>query len=438
MARHPARNRALAGAFLLLMAAAAVVILVLVGGWEVWFTPHQAIRIHFEAAPNVKIGSPVLLAGHPVGRVSDIGLTQITCPPERQHEGLCYVALVTAELPKRYTICKNAHVTIQQALVGQSAMINIADVGYGDAATGPLTGHRTSPFADAATQLGIGDAEKKNVSAILENLRDATQQIRQDLPDIIAKLKTTGTNLADASEKVKGTLKRIDGILDENRANLKEAVANTRDLTADAKKRVGETLENLKTASTKINAVLDENRGPLKETIANARDLSAGGKAFVKKAGAAVDDLLPKIKAASDSLKRGLDDFKVIAADTKALIATNKGNLATTAQNLKETSEHLLALSKEVRRAPWRLFAKPDKKEIESLNLYDVARAFAMAATDLESVSDTLQVMLEAKDKGVAVDQEMLKAMAENLKQTYEKYQKAEEALLKEYERIQK
>jgi len=283
MARHPARNRALAGAFLLLMAAAAVAILVLVGGWEIWFTPHQTIRIHFDAAPNIKKGSPVLLAGHPVGRVQDIDPKLVPCPTERAREGMCYVAEVTAELPKRYAVHQNALVTIQQALVGQSAMINIVDVGHGELATKPLTGHQTSPFADAATQLGIGDAEKKNVSAILENLRDATQRIREDLPDIIAKLKTTGTNLAEVSEKAKGTLKRVDGILDENRANLKEAVANTRDLTADAKKKVGETLENLKAASAKINAVLDENRGPLKETVANARDLSAGGKAFVKK-----------------------------------------------------------------------------------------------------------------------------------------------------------
>ncbi|MFO8015155.1 MAG: hypothetical protein R6X20_17865 [Phycisphaerae bacterium] len=438
MARHPARNRALAGAFLLLMATAAVAVLILVGGWETWFTAQQVLHIHFDAAPNLKIGSPLQLAGHPVGRVTDIGLKQVPCPPEREHEGQCYVVDVTAELPRSYTICQNATVTIQQALVGQSAILNIVDVGYGAPVTKPLKGRRTSPFADAASELGIGETEKKNVSAILADLRETTKQIRENLPDIIAKLKTTGANLAEVSEKAKGTLRRVDDILEENRKNLQQAVANTRDLTAEAKKRGAETLENLKTASAKINAILEENRGPLKETVANARDMSAEGKALAKKMGGAVDDLVPRVKAASESLKQGLDDFKTIAADAKALIATQKGNVARTSQNLKETSEHLRALSKEVRRAPWRLFATPDKEEVESLNLYDTARAFAMAATDLESVSDTLQVMLEAKEKGVAVDEEMLKVMAENLQKTYEKYQKAEEALLKEYERIQK
>jgi ABC-type transporter Mla subunit MlaD len=438
MARHPTRNRALAGAFLLLMATAVLVLLVLVGGWDAWFTAYQTLHIHFDAAPNIKIGSPVQLAGHPVGRVTEIGLEQVPCPPEREHEGMCYVVDVTVELPTSYTVHQNATVTLQQALVGQSAIINIVDIGYGKRVTEPLTGRRTSPFADAAAQLGIGETEKQNVAGILENLYATTGKIREDLPEIIEKLKTTGTNLAEVSEKVKATLNRIDGILDENRKNLQEAVANTRDLTADAKKKAGEALENLKAASNKINAILEENRTPLKETVANTRDLSADGKALLKKVDGGVDDLLPRVKAASADLKQGLADFKIIAGDTKALIATQKGNLASTAQNLKETSEHLRALSKEVRRAPWRLFATPDKEEVESLNLYDAARAFAMAATDLESVSDTLQVMLEAKEKGVAVDEEMLKAMAENLQKTYEKYQKAEEALLKEYERIQK
>jgi len=438
MARHPTRNRVVAGAFLMAMAVAATALIVVVGGWQTWFEPHQTISIHFDAAPNVRAGSTVLLAGHPVGRVGDIELKQISCPPEKQHEGKCYVVAVSVTLPKRFKIYQNAQITIQQALVGQSALINIVDVGYGQPVTGPLEGHRTSPFADAATELGIGESEKQNLSSILENIKVTTDTIREELPDIIAKLKTTGTNLAEASEKVKGTVGRIDTILDENREPLKTAVANVRDLAADAKQKAGETLDNLKKATTTLNTILDENRENVKTTLANARDMSESGKAFITKADTAVDELLPKLKTASDSLNQALSDFKVIASDTKALIATSKGNLATTAQNFRETSEHLRALSKEVRRAPWRLFATPDKEEVESLNLYDTARAFAMAATDLESVSDTLQTMLEAKEKGVAIDEDMLKAMAENLKETYTKYQEAEAALLKEFERIQK
>jgi hypothetical protein len=72
------------------------------------------------------------------------------------------------------------------------------------------------------------------------------------------------------------------------------------------------------------------------------------------------------------------------------------------------------------------------------LNLYDVARAFASAATDLETLADTLQTMVEAKKNGVAVDQEMLDGMQKRLEETFARYQEAEAALWKEFERIQK
>jgi len=431
MARHPVRNRVAAGAFLLLMAAAAVAVLILVGGWNTWFTPHQTIRIRFDAAPNIKAGSPVLLAGHPVGRVVGVELVEIHCSPEREHEGPCYVVQVTVQLPKRYALYQNAVVTIQQALVGQSALINIADVGHGELATKPLTGHQTSAFADAARQLGIGETEKKNLSGILADLKHITQTVRADLPLIIDKLKTAGANLVEVTDKIKGTIGRIDTVLDENRDDLRQTVANAKATTEEAKQKTSKMLETLNKASTTIQNILDENREGVKKTVASAQSLAT-------KADAAADDFLPRLKAASVSLKTGLDDFRVVASDTKALMATNRGNIAATLQNFRETSEHLRALSKEVRRAPWRLFAKPDKEEVESINLYDTARAFAMAATELDAVSDTLQVMIDAKEKGVAVDPEILKKMSDDLQATFRKYREAEDALLKEYERIQK
>jgi len=438
MARHPTRNRVLAGAFLLLMAVAAVAVLVLVGGWETWFTPQQRLLIHFDAAPNIKVGSPVLLAGHPVGRVVDVDLVEAPAPPERAPEGRAYVVQVTAELPKRYAIHQNARVTIQQALVGQSAMINIADVGFGKPATAPLRGHRTSPFADAVAQLGIGETEKQNLSTILANLSAVTKKVRDDLPAILEKLKTAGARLVEVGSKAKATLDRIDTVLEENRADLKATVANARALTAETREKLAKALDGLKQAVGKAEAILDENRDNLKATVANARAMSERGKSLFTKADEMVGTLRPKLKAASEHLTATLADFRIVAADAKALLATQKGNLAATAQNLRETSEHLRALSKEVRRAPWRLFAKPDKEEVESLNLYDTARAFALAATDLETASETLQVMLEAKQKGVAVDREMLEAIRKNLEETFTKYKEAEAALLKEFERIQK
>jgi len=439
MARHPTRNRVVAGAFLLLMAAAAVAILVIVGEWRHWFEPKQTLLLHFDAAPNIKKGSPVLLAGHPVGRVgSNIQLIQVPCPLDQKPDVKVYVVEVPAELPQRYRIYQNARVTITQALVGQSALINIENVGYGDLVTGFLKGEQQSPFAGAADELGLGEQEKKNVSEILENICAVTTDVRKGLPEIISKLKTASANLADVSESVKGTVKRIDTMLDENREDLKATVANARAVTEAARKKADGILDNLndataklKDTSTKIGAIVDENRPDIRETITHAKSVMA-------KAYSNADDILSNVKAASDGLKAGIEDFKVVAANAKAIVETNRTRIARTMQSFHETSDHLKALAKEVRRAPWRLFATPDTEEAESLNLYDTARAFAATASDLDSVADTLQAMMEAKAKGFEVPEDVFKDMVKRLQETYEQYGQAEDALLKEFERIQK
>jgi len=296
MPHHPLRNQMVAGAFVLLMAVAAVVILVLVGGWQSWFEETRTLRIHFETAPNIKTGGPILLAGHPVGRVSEVGVVEVPCPPGLQ--GKCYAVEVVGQIPARFTIYENARIVITQSLMGQSA-INIEEVGFGKKAAGAIAGSQASAFAAAADELGIGAEEKQNIKQILRDLRD-------------------------------------------------------------------------------------------------------------------------------------------VAADAKALVALNKGELAQTFQNVRETSEHLKAAAQEIRRAPWRLLARPDKQEVESLNLYDAARAFASTATELDALAERLQTMSQAKEKGVQVDPEEIQQMLKRLDETFARYQEAEAALWKEFERIQK
>jgi hypothetical protein len=46
--------------------------------------------------------------------------------------------------------------------------------------------------------------------------------------------------------------------------------------------------------------------------------------------------------------------------------------------------------------------------------------------------------MMKAKEQGVAVDPKILQGMADRLDDTFKKYKEAEDALLKEFDRIQK
>ena len=431
MPHHPVRNRIIAGGFLLAAMAAAVAVLVFLGGWKSWFQETAAQRVHFQAAPNVKKGSPVLLAGYPIGRVID-------CYPKEDDRPIAsrgaasHVVEIVISVPARYALRKTgARVTISQTLVGQSAAINIENVGTGDVVSDSehVMGRETSPFDDAARELGIGDTERSSIATIIAKVKNIVEALDKDLPEVIKDVKAAGKDLAEGTQKAKETIAEMKQVLGENRENVKAAIANARSATEKVDKGAGEVVANVKIASEDVAAIVKENREDIRQTAQHLHSVT-------EKADKDVGDIVANVKQASADIKAAVADFKVIAGDAKALMATNKGSLAVTLQNFRETSEHLLALSKEVRRAPWRLFATPDKKDVESLNLYDSARAFASAATDLETCADTIQVMLDAKQKGVDVDPEFLKGMLKRLQETFDKYQEAEKALLKEFDRI--
>ncbi|MCX5674034.1 MAG: hypothetical protein NTX87_03415 [Planctomycetota bacterium] len=431
MPHHPVRNRIIAGGFLLAAMAAAVAVLVFLGGWKSWFQETAAQRVHFQAAPNVKKGSPVLLAGYPIGRVID-------CYPKEDERPIAsrgaasHVVEIVISVPAKYALRKTgARVTISQTLVGQSAAINIENVGTGDVVSDSehVMGRETSPFDDAARELCIGDTERSSIGTIIADIKEIVAGWKKDLPDVIKDVKAAGKDLAEGTQKAKETIAEMKQVLGENRENVKAAIANARSATEKVDKGAGEVVANVKIASEDVAAIVKENREDIRQTAQHLHSVT-------EKADKDVGDIVANVKQASADIKAAVADFKVIAGDAKALLATNKGSLAVTLQNFRETSEHLLALSKEVRRAPWRLFATPDKKDVESLNLYDSARAFASAATDLETCADTIQVMLDAKQKGVEVDPEFLKGMLKRLQETFDKYQEAEKALLKEFDRI--
>ncbi|MCX5684133.1 MAG: MlaD family protein [Planctomycetota bacterium] len=419
MPQNSARNHVVAGAFLLVALAAAVTVLVLVGGWDAWNLEMQTLNVRFKAAPNVKIGCPVLLAGHPVGSVEKTQLVESPCPVGDKRP-TCYMVQVTVSLEKQYAIHKDARIMISQALVGSSAVINIEDVGVGEKVTDFVMGGEASPFAAAAGEVGIGDKERQSVGEIIEDIRVVTASLKTELPAVVEKVKAASADLADGSKKAKETVAEMKEILDENRENVKTAIANTKGAT-----------ENVVASTQTIQQIVTENRDEIHQTIVHARSIA-------ENADKEAASIVANVKATSVDVKAAMADFKVIAGDTKALISTNRGNIATTLQNFRETSDHLLALSKEVRRAPWRLFATPDKKEVESLNLYDSARAFASAATDIQTCADTLQVMIEARKNGVDVNVEFLQGMEKRLEETFARYQEAEKALMKEFERIGK
>jgi hypothetical protein len=90
--------------------------------------------------------------------------------------------------------------------------------------------------------------------------------------------------------------------------------------------------------------------------------------------------------------------------------------------NLQLSADQLKLATIEIRRSPWRLLYKPDEKELETDNLYDAARSFALAAGTLDAATQSLQAVAEKTPN----DQAKIEEMVKHLEALYERFEEAE------------
>src|SRR6185295_13745124 len=122
--------------------------------------------------------------------------------------------------------------------------------------------------------------------------------------------------------------------------------------------------------------------------------------------------------SALEKFSATLERVNTVAADATPTIRNMLANANLAAEQIK-----LVAV--EVRSQPWRLLVQPDKRELETELLYDAARSYAEAATNLKTLSDSLQSVSAA-----GANKEAVAALTTQLTESMGRFRKAEEAFL--------
>jgi ABC-type transporter Mla subunit MlaD len=206
------------------------------------------------------------------------------------------------------------------------------------------------------------------------------------------------------------------------------------------------TVSQLNTASTDIAAIAgylkpemdpktkDSIAANLKSTMRNLSTMSSTIDHYVQ------DDLgklIVKIRDIATVVLKTANNLDVTSEKIKLFMVANSPALDETMSNMLAVSANLKAASTEIRRNPWRLLYQPDKKEVDSVNLYDAARAFDDAATQLNTAVTKLAALRGQADDG-AEAQEEIQTIRKTLMESFKKFRKAEEALWKELTETQK
>jgi len=397
------RNNLAVGITVSIVLALTIYIVIMLAEWPSLFISQQKITIRIPYKVGLKglsKGSPVHLGGVKIGHITNTDIKKLD--PASTDCNDVYV-FFTMKIPQQYKLRDDCVLMPQSNVLGGQILLSIEDLG----SKGEFI--KSGQTAD----LLLADS-------IIETV--ASEFDPHDPNSFITGLKM---DISAITDRLQQTIVKLDTALDA----AKSAMVNLKDITGD--ERVDKVIGNITEVSDDLKptiAKLDTSLDNAQSAMANLKKITGDER---------VDKIIDNITEASDNLKStiakldtSLDGVKTTLADLKAL--TGDERIDRIISNVTAVSSNLKLTSQEVRRAPWKLFYKPEEKEFRIQALVDSAGAFAAGAERLDNTALRLQRLMSASDDELQVDKERIESIFSELEASFEQFKIAEQKFWEE------
>ena len=275
------------------------------------------------------------------------------------------------------------------------------------------------------------------------------QTERTAFQESLANIRRVIGNLADISAELKGQLTR--GEEANMLSDAADALSSLREAVDTVRREVAQLRGQLDPADpdgmlAKVHVSLDNAgraTGEAAQLTANVRpkiEAAADSVAHIAQTAqvyADVDlaEVLRSLRAGGDELLGVMQDLRSASAGAAEAVTMNRPRIDEIVANLTQVSVNIKAASRDIRRQPWKLLGKPDVQEVRSENIQSAADAFADGAAQLDDAITRLKAYATLAGKPVAVDDPQLKQIRQKIKDSFERFTQAEQALWKELAR---
>ncbi len=415
------RNNVRAGLFVLITLLLALAVIFVLGDVKQYFTGPIQYGVTFPVESGVKNlsgGSDVRVGGISMGRVTSV---ELLTPANDVEPARMIEVLFTLAVDVR--LYSNAEIAVTAPLIGSEAWLDISSLGGKDrdVAAELLEQGDTLAGASGGTMLdSLLGPNAKRVDNIIANVESGTaffagldkvyasdvQPFLVDAKDLSGNAREFMTDLntnkwpawADQVSQIMSRVNKLTENVDSAVANADGLIQDGRDVVAENRDFVRQSMVNIESTTADAQLVAQRVR---EETLDQVYKFLATGQ-----------DGLDKAVAVLDAVRIDYDGWSPKIDDTLT--------------NASLTSQQLKFAGMEVRRSPWKLLYRPSADELEHELLYEAARSFALAATDLKAASTTAQRILENHGDQLRDDPELLRRVTENLIDPLEQYERAQ------------
>ena len=400
-----------AGLFVLVGVVLALIVIFILSDFDRLFEQKQHVRISYTLSDGIKglkKGALVTLGGSSVGEVAEIHNSYDSTTDSVTGK------YITISIPKRIKIFTDARIELDVPTIGSSTKLNISSVGgkvLYDPATvieGAIAGSTLAE--DLAAHMGIEARQRAQIHDIISNIATLTESPKSDVPQITEKMNRSMDDMGPLLKDLRTAAADIRALTSGVNAHRREWIERIDHLTISADEAVTDIRDLVKDKSPAVRQTIDN----VTEVTRHVRD-----KTLVQ-----VDDALGKAIASLDNVKKA-------SAELKTFVVGQRPVLERAVANAQLTTAQLMLAAIEVRRSPWRLLYEPNDKELESDNIYDAARSFALAAGALDSAAQSLHGVGQQQPQ----DHEQITKMLDQLEALFERFEQAEDGFWKALKR---
>jgi ABC-type transporter Mla subunit MlaD len=420
-------NELVAGSFVIAAILAAVGVLIWLGVTDVFKPTRQWVSFYVPesaGSTHLELGNAVQIGGKVVGKVARIDF-------DPSNGWTYYVAEIE---DKQVSIHSDGKATFEVAIIGPT-IINVIDRG---------TASASPPDHKHPILLEPGGGITGSLAYVANMLHDEMDKTRPD--SVFHKLDAIMTGLVGTAADVQVIAKNIKDQTDVKQAGsvlakIDEAVQNVKVLTASIRSQVDPAVADSLMAKVRHSADnIDAATGDFHEITANAKPKIAQTVEAISQAAAEIHqysqkdaaELFAQLRQMSTQLVKASGDLAVVTDQAKNIVLLNRDNIDQLLSNMTLVSDNFKATAEDVRRNPWKLFHKPDEKELKQETVEDATRAFASGATQLNEAIAKLNAITKACPKGISPDDPEIKKVRQQIQDAFENFNKVEQALWNE------
>lgn len=425
-ARYSQRANLLAGGFLLGGVVLAVVMSFMLADVNLTRTKDYIVRFSIkDGATGLSPDAAVRVGGQQVGKVKHVKV-------EKDAQGE-YVVDATIGIRADIKLYEDAWAYLEVPLLGTASTINIPFLGTGEEVQTPQNGSpelaegeilsgSIAPPAFLANA-GFGPEQREQLKRMFTETERSLREFSGAIEAIRPKIEPAADDIVASIASARRSVESIESDLDTWRSSISTTLANAQ-TTSDKLPGIADDAQVvLNDAGEMIRsgrAVIDDNRPRIDNILADTESTIAGVK----------DEWVPRgtnlLSRATDSV----DAYADIGKRADAMLIEQQPGLEKTLANLRTMSDQLKFLAIEARSQPWRLLHRPDTKELENQLLYDSARSYAVAVSDLRAASEAMEAIITKAGQTGEVDPAQLQAMRAELQQAFKHYADTETELL--------